>query len=155
MIDKSWVFYVNPEQRIIQHMALGHLTWFEEMKSIGDFRLLERLNVMSHPHTEWWGDEEGLLKNDQSFFRFSYNINLLNDVQSPYNPSVAHAFDHIETRSFSFCGPSFFIGNTEREDRPQSVQMSIGEFASCIEFMSEGYTEEPKYEVHIVGETNE
>ena len=152
--DHFFCFMVDPKERIVQHLQLSNKHWFQEMKQLGDFKMLERHQVLNNPHCEWWGDEEGRLKDNPCYFSFATEINLMNDIVRPHDANRlsfmnTNNVEHdIEVRHHTFCGVSFFTGNTENEFRPQSVQLNLGNFAKCVEFYHEGY--QPDEEVSFV-----
>ena len=74
MKDKFWAYKVDPKERSIQHLELSQKNWFDEMKEIGGFRLLERYRVSKHPIVEWWGDEEGRFNEDNICFDYKFII---------------------------------------------------------------------------------
>ncbi len=144
MKDKFWAYKVDPKERSIQHLELSQKNWFDEMKEIGGFHLLERYRVSKHPTVEWWGDEEGRFNEDNLCFDWKFILYHKRNVNEgglmiPYSIHAANNLDknmnHIDwdIKSAEFVGTSFFIGPTIN-DRVQSIQMNVGEFASCIEF---------------------
>ena len=146
MKDKFWAYKVDPKERSIQHLELSQKNWFDEMKEIGGFRLLERYRVSKHPIVEWWGDEEGRFNEDNLCFDYKFIIYYKRNANEgglmmPYSIHAANNLNNNDfekstdwdIKSMEFVGTSFFIGPTIN-DRVQSIQMNVGEFASCIEF---------------------
>ena len=158
--DHFFCYMVDPFERIIQHIQLSNKHWFQEMKQLGNYKMLERHHVLNAPHCEWWGDEEGRLKEKTCYFSFTTNENLINDVISPHNPNKLafmkkEDIEHrIKVNTNVFCGISFFTGNTVNEFRPQSVQLRLGEFANCIEFYREDWKPDEAVDFKIVHHTN-
>ena len=77
-MNQIFTFFVDPKERIIQHRKISKDNWYEEMKTIIDCDLIESVKVLDVPLTRWYGDEEGLLKdeNERHFFKFSTVQNL-------------------------------------------------------------------------------
>ena len=150
-----YTYFVDPKERIIQHRQISQDDWYEEMRSTIGCRLIETVKVLDAPETRWYGDEEGLLKDEEEryFFKFSTVQNLSTGKWVINNTRMMQKYKEAwsEPMYWEFCGPSFFTGclHTEEEETVDTVGLHLWQFAQCIEFMHEGYQSDPIVEYMI------
>ena len=151
-----YTYFVDPKKRIIQHRQINQKNWYEEMRSKIGCRLIETHKVLDNPPVRWFGDEEGLLKDEgeRHFFTFSTVENLSTGQRIFNNTRIIKKYreTYSEPIVWEFCGPAFFCGyyDAEDEEKVSSVQLHLWEFAQCIEFMHEGFQVEPTVEFQLI-----
>ena len=150
-----WTYYVDPEKRIIQHRQIPKEDWYEYMRKHIGCRLIESHKVLDNPPVRWFGDEEGLLKNEQDryFFQFKSVQNLSTEQFIPDNTRLIKKYReyYSEPYVWEFCGRGFFASYyvTDDDETLESVQLQLWEFVQCIEFMHHGYQVEPMTEIRF------
>lgn len=157
MNKEIYTFFVDPENRIIQHKKMNAESWYEDMRSDIGCRLLETNVVLDRPITRFWGDEEAKLINEEKRFFFNFstieNLSTGNRVFNHTRMTPKYREAWSDPIVWEFCGKCFFTGvaYTEEGEEPDTIQLHLWEFAQCIEFQHPDYQpKEPMVEFRIL-----